>query len=174
MTLDGNILLWIQDYIRVDWMTPFWIFLSKLGNGGMIWIISILVFLIPKKTRKMALLAAISLLLGWSCNELIKHLAVRTRPYDAITTLQRLVPKPSGYSFPSGHTCVAFSTAMIYFRMLPKKEGSIFLILAILIGLSRLYVGVHYPTDVLVGCIVGCLWSSIVLSIYNKKKQEKI
>lgn len=168
MTLDGNILLFIQDYIRMDWMNPFWVFLSKIGNGGMIWIVSILIFLIPKKTRKMALLAAISLLVGWSCNECVKHLITRTRPYDTIIALHPLVPKLKSYSFPSGHTCASFCVAMIYFRKISNKSRWFFLILAILIGLSRLYVGVHYPTDVLGGCIMGCLWSSIVLWGYQK------
>lgn len=172
MTFDGNILLWIQDYIRTDWMTPFWVLLSKLGNGGMIWIASIIVLLIPKKTRKIALLAALSLLLGWSCNELIKHLVARTRPYDAITTLTPLVAKLDSYSFPSGHTCASFSVAVVYYRMFSKKVGWIALLLAILIGLSRLYVGVHYPTDVLGGCVVGCVWSYIVLQVYYRKTQQ--
>ena len=86
---------------------------------------------------------------------LLKNLVARTRPYEVIEGLTYIVMKPSDYSFPSGHAGCSFSAACIMYRRLPRRYGVPALILAILISVSRLYVGVHYPSDVLFGVISG-------------------
>lgn len=88
-------------------------------------------------------------------NILLKNLVARIRPYEVIEGLTCLVRQPRDYSFPSGHTTTSFAAAWVMFRQLPKRFGVPALVLAILIALSRLYVGVHYPSDVLFGALDG-------------------
>lgn len=87
----------------------------------------------------------------------LKNIVARTRPYEVIEGLRILVERQSDFSFPSGHSCASFASAFVYFRMAPKKWGIPALILAALIAFSRLYVGVHYPTDVIAGILIGIL-----------------
>jgi undecaprenyl-diphosphatase len=88
-------------------------------------------------------------------NHLIKNLVQRPRPFVTFTDLQIIIPTPSEFSFPSGHTSSSFAAAGVFYKHLPKKIGVPAIVLAGLIGLSRLYVGVHYPTDVIAGILMG-------------------
>ncbi len=154
--LDGNILLFLQEYVRNPVLTPVMKVITTLGNGGAIWIaLTILLLAIPK-TRKIGCMSLIALLGTLLVNNmLLKNLVARTRPYEVIEGLTYIVRKPSDYSFPSGHAGCSFSAACIMYRRLPRRYGVPALILAILISVSRLYVGVHYPSDVLFGVISG-------------------
>ena len=98
------------------------------------------------------------------------------RPYDAVEGLVPLVKKLRDYSFPSGHTCASFSCAVVYYKMYPDIKGKGAMVLAVLIALSRLYVGVHYPTDVLGGAIVGWLSAILALkiSVFTEKKKAAV
>lgn len=172
--LDGNILLWIQENIRNDFLTPIVWFITSLGNGGMIWIAIAIILLCFKKTRKVGVLVSCSLIGTLVINNiLIKNLVARIRPYEVIDGLTILIEKPGEYSFPSGHTCSSFAAAVTIFLAAPKKYGIPALILAFLIGLSRLYVGVHYPTDVLGGMISGTLIAVCVWLVYKRKFQKE-
>ena len=88
-------------------------------------------------------------------NLCLKDLVARIRPYDSVEGLVPLVARLKDYSFPSGHTCASFACAGVYYKAFPGKWGKAAMVLAVLIALSRLYVGVHYPTDVLAGALVG-------------------
>lgn len=158
LTLDGNILLWIQEYIRNDVLTPIMRFITTLGDAGAIWIVLALVLLCFKKTRKIGLLVGASLIGSLLVNNIVlKNLIGRIRPYEVISELQILIDKPLEYSFPSGHTGSSFAAGVTLFLCCPKKYGVPALVLAFLIAVSRLYVGVHYPTDVLGGMLTGTL-----------------
>lgn len=155
-SIDSSILLFIQENIRTPFLTPAVTLITSLGNAGIIWILISLFLLIPKKTRKIGCMSILALLFSLLVNNLfLKNLVKRIRPYDYISALVPLVQKPLDYSFPSGHTGSSFASAWVLYRSLPKKEGIPFLLLAALIGLSRLYVGVHYPSDVLAGIVTG-------------------
>ena len=91
------------------------------------------------------------------CNGILKHVFARVRPCDVNTTIQLLVPRPSDYSFPSGHTAASFAAVAALFFAGQKKLWKPALVLAVLIAFSRLYLYVHYPTDILGGIIVGVL-----------------
>lgn len=175
--MDGAILLFIQEYIRNDILTPFFKVITTLGNAGLIWIAITLLLLFNKKTRRAGIISACAMIMSLIVNNLIlKNLVARTRPYDMIDTLIPLVKKPTDFSFPSGHTGCAFAAAGVFVRNLPKRAGIPLLILAILIALSRLYVGVHYPTDVLVGFIIGLTLSYLaewVVTLWEKKREAK-
>ena len=141
-SLDDNILLFFQEVIRNPVMTPILKVITTLGNGGAIWIALTILMLVLIGT----------LLVN---NVFLKNVVNRTRPYEVIEGLTYLVRTPVDSSFPSGHSACSFAVACIMFRRLPRKYGVPALILAILIALSRLYVGVHYPSDVLFGTISG-------------------
>ena len=154
---DAQILLWIQDFLRTDWLNPIVLFITRLGDGGAVWIVLAALLLAGKKSRKAGGAVAIALLLGYlGTNLLLKNLVMRPRPFDAIPQLQALVPA-GGWSFPSGHSTSSMAAGVAMFRQLPRQAGKAALILAILICLSRLYVGVHYPTDVLCGALIGTI-----------------
>lgn len=181
MNLDGNILLWIQEYLRNDALTPIVTFITHLGEDGWIWILLTLAMLFSKKTRKVGAMSAVALIIMLLFNNMfLKNLVARTRPYDVIPGLIPLVPKLSSFSFPSGHTSSAFSAGSVMFRKLPKKFGVPILIFAIIMGLTRLYVGVHYPTDVLFGAlegiVIGFAAEAIVngvIKLFQKKRSSK-
>lgn len=176
LQLDGNILLYIQDYIRQDWMTPFWKFITSLGNSGWFWIALSLLLVIPQRTRKAGIAAVLAMAIGaLITNVTLKNLVARTRPYEVIEGLRLLIEKPHDYSFPSGHTSASFAAAMVYYRMAPRKWGIPAVILASLIAFSRLYVGVHYPSDVLGGLLVGVFaaWAAVKLTAYVSQRWKR-
>ena len=157
--MDGAILLFIQDAVRNPGLTPVFIAITVLGNGAVVWILTAMGLLIPRGTRKTALACAAALLLSLLINNAaLKNIVGRIRPYDTIPGLVPLIGRPWDYSFPSGHTASSFAAAWVLYRRLPKRFGIPALALAGLIGVSRLYLGVHYPTDVLFGAVsgIGC------------------
>ena len=172
--LDLSILLFIQEHLRFAWMNGFWDFITHFGDGGIFWIVLTIVLMIPKKTRKAGIVAGCSLALGFLItNVTLKPLVDRVRPYnysDAVIPLGRI---PSEASFPSGHTSASFSCALIYVRMLPKKYCIPLVVLATLIALSRLYLCVHFPTDVLGGFLVAMFSSAVVYACYQRLEQKK-
>lgn len=167
--LDVNILLFIQEHLRFDFLTPILKFLTMLGDHGMLWIGIALLLILIKRTRPIGATAGASLAINaLLVNVFLKNIVARTRPYEVIDGLTSLVGEQSDFSFPSGHTSSAFSVAVVMFMLMPKKYGVPALIVATLIAYSRLYVGVHYPSDVIGGLIVGILAAVICVAIYKK------
>jgi undecaprenyl-diphosphatase len=99
----------------------------------------------------------------------------RPRPFVTFTDLKIIIPTPSEFSFPSGHTASSFAAASVFYKHLPRKIGIPAIVLAGLIGLSRLYVGVHYPTDVIAGVLMGIFLGWLAEKIVNSvsKKLKK-
>lgn len=172
--LDGQILLWIQDNIRNEFLTPIVKFITYLGNTGIIWIALTLLFLAIKKYRKAGIMSAFALIGSLLINNIIlKNLVARTRPYEVVDGLTRLIEAQPDYSFPSGHSGASFAAGVIFFIYLPKKFGLPAMILAFLTSLSRLYVGVHYPTDVLAGSLISTAIAIIIWKIDEYIQQKK-
>ena len=121
------------------------------------------------KTRKTGVTAALSLLSGFLItNLLIKNAVARPRPFDTYTQIIPLITRPKDYSFPSGHTCASFAVALVCLRMLPGKWGILPVVLAGMIAFSRLYLGVHYPGDVLAGFLVALLTSTVACRLMRR------
>ena len=165
---DFEILFFIKDHIRngfLDVVVPFY---TNLGDDGIIWIALGLVLLIPKKTRKCGIMVLAALLVMLVTNNIIlKNLIARPRPCATYPELVELVKIPTSYSFPSGHTVSAMAVAFTVFLQ-HKKLGAVTIVCGILMGLSRLYVGVHFPTDVYGGILVGF---AIALAVYFAEKK---
>lgn len=142
---------------------------TALGNGGMIWILMSLIMCINKKYRKTGITVLAALLAGFIiCNIIIKPLAARPRPCWIDTSVPILINVPSDYSFPSGHTLSSFIAAFILLFS-GNRFGYAAVVLAALIAFSRLYLYVHFPSDVLGGIFLAALISYVVLGVSNKK-----
>ncbi|MDE6107787.1 MAG: phosphatase PAP2 family protein [Oscillospiraceae bacterium] len=175
--LDGGSLLWIQTFIRQDWLSPVVKGFTHLGDNGILWIALCLILLLIPKTRRIGLAGAFALCFSLLCTNLIlKPLIDRPRPWLLVEGLVNLVNELDPRSFPSGHTSAAFAAALALFHTLPKNRAKwkwAVIVLATLMGLSRLYVGVHYPSDVLAGALVGafCGWAgSRLLTMLEERR----
>ena len=136
--------------------------ITRLGDAGIIWIILTVLLLIIPKTRKTGEIMMAALLVA------------RTRPFDVNTAVQLLVAKPRDYSFPSGHTAASFASVTALYLAGEKKMWKAALVLAVLIALSRLYLYVHYPTDIIGGVIFGSLSGYLGYKIVEWIQKKKI
>lgn len=153
---EANIVLWIQENLRVSFLNPVVTAITSLGNAGIFWIILTVILLLFKKTRKIGLCCAIALIADvLAVNVILKPLVARARPYVTLDTIVPLGHLSRDFSFPSGHSAASFAGAWALYKSAPRKYGIAAVVLAALIALSRLYVGVHYPTDVLAGAAIG-------------------
>ena len=164
MSLDGGILLWIQENLRGPVPDAAVSFYTTLGNGGLLFLGLSVLLLCFRRTRKAGAMALGAIAVGFVCTNLVlKHLVARPRPWLDVAGLTALVAEPDPNSFPSGHTCAAFAFASGLCGGAPARwMKAAALVLAALMGLSRLYVGVHYPSDVLAGALVGALSGLLV------------
>lgn len=171
---EGPFLLWVQEFLRQPWLSPIVAFYTKLGDQGIIWIAACLLLLLWPKTRRAGIAGAWALILSLLCtNVILKHLFTRPRPWLVLEGLFPLVAEADPNSFPSGHTSAALSCAATWWRYLPQFWRLAAAVCAVLMGLSRLYVGVHFPTDVLCGILVGlfCGWGGRKLEQALSKDQ---
>ncbi len=169
---EGSILTWIQESLRLDAATPAVLFITRLGDDGIFWIALTLALLIFRRTRRLGVFCAGAMFAGLVVtNVVLKNWVARVRPYEVIPGLDCLVGVQKDFSFPSGHATNSLACSWVLFRRAPKKWGAAALALAILIALSRLYVGVHYPTDVLAGAAIGI--GSACLSLWLVPKAER-
>ena len=176
--LDGGLLLAIQG-MRLGLLDPLVAGFTTLGNVGAVWILLSLLLLCRKSTRRAGALALAALALGFLCTNLaIKPLACRPRPWLALPELVPLIHEGDPHSFPSGHATAAFAAGMVWARTLPQKPMRIAAaVMAVCMAMSRLYVGVHYPSDVLCGAAVGtlCAWTAVTVwrRFENREKTRK-
>ena len=146
--------------------------ITKLGDLGFIWMLFGIVLLVNKKYRLLGALVLLALALTTVEVELLKHLVGRPRPFVVFPIDPVLVSEAPMTSFPSGHTAASFAAAIMLGYGLPKYKNY-FLGLAVLIAISRLYLAVHFPTDVLIGAIIGSVTSVLILYFYLKVKGSK-
>ena len=158
-------------------------FITHLGDTpGIIWCVLGICLLIPKKTRKLGILLFAGLAFSSIINNLcLKEIIERPRPYNLDPEVwanagyeyvwPNLIKKSSSWSFPSGHTSTSIGAAFALLLGCRKKELGIGIpafIISLLIGFSRIYVHVHYPTDVIVGALIGLISGVIVYFIFEK------
>jgi len=167
-TLDFTILNYIHTHLTcpaLDFIMPY---ITTLGNAGIFWILLTVVFILIPSKRRVGITMAVALIIDVVvCNGILKPVVARIRPYEINTSIQLLIKAPTDFSFPSGHSAASFAAvSAMTFRK--DKTSWIFLILAILICFSRLYLYVHYPSDVLAGIIVGII-AGLLAFIFCKK-----
>ena len=166
MGLEFSILHWFQS-IHCAPLDALAIFFDTIGAHGELWIALAIVLLLFKKTRKAGLAVAVALLLHLLIGDsFLKPLVARPRPCDLDPSVAMLVPRPIGWSFPSGHTSSAFAAASALLfeksRLAPYA-----LVLAAFIGLTRLYLYVHFPTDVLAGTVTGIVFGFLAAKLVD-------
>ncbi|MDD3115370.1 MAG: phosphatase PAP2 family protein [Anaerovibrio sp.] len=183
MTLDVVMIFGVQNHLVTEIISPFMIALSTVGNYGLIWILLGIALACKKDYRK----TGIAILLGLTFslivgNGLLKHLVERTRPcidYPLVPLLLH-APAANDFSFPSGHAFSSFVAATALFRGIEKKWGRTALGLAAAIAFSRVYLFMHYPSDVFTGALLGIAFGSLawrlsgpVLVFLEKAKPEQ-
>ena len=132
--------------------------ITHLGDAGVVWIVLCGALLLHPKTRVYALSVGCALILdAVVCNQILKPFFCRVRPCDLNPAVRLLIPRPSDYSFPSGHTAASFAVVSALFFAGEQKLCLSSLVVAGLIAFSRMYLYVHYPTDILGGVILGWL-----------------
>ena len=165
VSFDLPILDWIQANMTnpvLDFLMPI---ITLLGDAGIFWIACAVVLLFTKKYRKIGLGMGFALIMGLVvCNMILKPAVGRPRPYDLQAEMgviiNLIIEKQHDFSFPSGHTIASFEACTVLL-LGNKKMGIPATILAILIVFSRMYLYVHYPTDVLLSVLLGTLFAFV-------------
>lgn len=154
--LDGNILLFLQEYARTPVLDKIMNAVTSMGDKGLLAVLICIILLFSRKYKKAGCIAGISLIMEFILvNLVLKNAVGRIRPYDMVEGLVCITRMPHDFSFPSGHTGSSFAVAGAILLNMPKKYGITAIVIAAAIGFSRLYLGVHYPTDVLAGAVIG-------------------
>ena len=160
VSFDLPILDWIAANLWCPLLDVLMPIITVLGDAGIFWIAISVLFMITKKYRKVGLGMAFALIMGLLvCNIWLKPAVGRIRPYDFQeqqlgVIINLLIEKQHDFAFPSGHTIASFEAAVVIL-LNNKKLGIPAMILACLIAFSRLYLYVHYPTDVIVSIVLG-------------------
>ena len=191
---DGNLLIGIQHALNADWLTPVMKIITYFGEDGIFWILTCLVMILFKRTRRLGIICSVSLLFTFIiCNLGLKPLVDRTRPWVTFQLVNPMLPPPGDASFPSGHSANSMGPAWAMFiATMPVKTAAgrsydevrclgwkgdglspqlmhrismVAVVLAVLIGISRLYLGMHYPTDVACGLLLGMIAATIVYKV---------
>ena len=168
MPFEFTILDMIQGF-RTPVFDNFILLITSLASY--VWYILIIGFLLNKPTRKLGVILAVAMILQYLVNGgVLKHLFARVRPCNVDITVELLVKRPKGFSFPSGHSAAAFCAVGVLYGAKIKRLLLPSFILACLIAFSRLYLYVHFPTDVLAGALCGFFIGYGVLRASDLKK----
>ena len=150
--------------------------ITTLGDAGILWIATAVAMVFSKKFRKCGIAVGVALLLMEITGNMgLKELIMRDRPCWIDPTVELLVKSPESFSFPSGHTFSSFASAVTIF-LYHKRVGVAAIVMAALIAFSRMYIFVHFPTDILGGMVLGILVAFIARLLTNKvwsKVEEK-
>jgi undecaprenyl-diphosphatase len=168
--LDKSVFLWVVEH-RVGSLDPVFVGLSVIGYAGLVWIaLAPLLALLARRNlaRSVALVAACV----WSAELIalgIKAATGRPRPFETIPQADKLIGATVGQSMPSSHAATSFAGAVVLTYLLPRAAPFVFL-LAVAISFSRIYVGVHYPSDVLAGAALGAAVAFVALLLVRARR----
>lgn len=158
---DAAVMAWIQENLHSAFTDAVLPLVTHLGDAGAVWIIFGITLLFFKRTRRTGILLLVSMLLTYLTGEvLLKNLVMRPRPCHLFPEVPLLIARPDSFSFPSGHTASSFAAAVsLTFR---HKKAWPALLLAALIAFSRVFLFVHFPTDIIAGAALGTLFAAAV------------
>ena len=163
--IDNNILFVVKTYIQNKYLDFPMIIATNLGTLGILWIVMAVILILDKPHRLIGNIVILTLIISTIVGEgIIKHLVKRVRPCNHQNSVALLIEKPISYSFPSGHTLSSFAVAEVLSTYFAQYK-LIFMAIAFLIALSRLYLYVHYPTDIIAGMVIGILCSKLIFII---------
>ena len=165
MDLDRDIYVWVVEH-RVPPLDWVFVALTFAGYAGLLWIAlaAVLAFRAPRPVLPTTALVAATV---WGADLVtlgLKRLTSRERPYETVLEPDPLVRADIGLSFPSGHAATSFAGAVLLAYLFRRPAPGL-LLLATLVAYSRVYVGVHYPADVLAGAAVGTLVALVVIAV---------
>lgn len=169
-------MLWLDalQTIHVPWLDGVMVTVSLLTNAGIGWIVLGVVLICIRRYRRCGIALVMAVILAGVVSKLIiGEVVMRPRPCDVNPQMPLLIPRPFGTSFPSGHTTAAFATLAVLavFRM-PKGFVISVAVLAVLVAFSRMYLFVHYPSDVLVGAVLGAIIGFACAWVLRPKEPE--
>lgn len=171
---DTNVLSLIVNHMQNKYLDIFMPLITGLGNIGVIWIVIAIGLIMDKPYRSIGEVVLITLIISTIIGEgIVKHIVRRARPFSSNSNIALLITKPISYSFPSGHTLSSFAVSgvlSVYFT----QYRLIFLSIAFLIALSRLYLYLHYPTDIIAGMVFGLLCSKLIFIILEGRYLQKL
>ena len=169
-----GVLDWIQLHFHSDFLDLAMPCFTRLGDNGFLWILLGVLFLIfAKRERSTGGQLLLSLVFSFViCNLILKNAVDRIRPCDLNTAVALLVQRPPDPSFPSGHTSASFAAVTVLFRNRWRGRW-VALVLASLIAFSRLYLYVHFPTDVLGGLLTGLLSGWLAVTLWRKRESSR-
>ena len=175
--IDDTIMIFIANNLHTPFLDRLMVFFTALGDSSRLWIGLIIFLILFKKDRKWGILIAVALIFeSLLCDNFLKPLVARERPFTRLSAFPAgtpLIVLPRSYSFPSGHTMSSFVAATIlYCRQ--KSSGIFFYIIAALIGFSRIYLFVHYPSDVFAGIILGIILALVMVKALNIHNRARV
>lgn len=175
LSIDFSILDFIRAHFSCAFLDAVMPVISNLNNRGEIWILFGLALLFAKKYKKYGAYILVGLLVGlFLGNGVLKNLIARPRPFSIRPEISLIIPPPGAYSFPSGHTLSSFIAAFLLIRA-DKRLGIFGIILASLIAFSRMYLYVHFLTDILGAILLAWIISFVVFKVgercINLRKQ---
>ena len=164
---DAAVMEFVQNRLHTPFTDAFFPFITHLGEAGAVWLCTAVLLLCFKKTRTTGVLVLLTMLLTFVTGELcLKNLFCRPRPCHVFPEIPLLVTRPTSFSFPSGHSASSFTAAVMLF--LRHKKAWPALLLAAGIAFSRVFLFVHYPTDILAGALLGTVFAIAVYLVYSK------
>ena len=175
-TAELAVLDWIQTHLRCGFLDAVLPVISWTCDHGEIWILLAAVLLFWKKHRWTGVSVSFALILDLiCCNMILKPLVGRIRPFAVNTAVELLTAPPADASFPSGHTAASFA-AVFALRASGSPLWKPAAVLASVIAFSRLYLYVHWPTDVLGGILVGAVagWAGARLADAFRRRRERL
>ncbi|AGK96256.1 phosphatase PAP2 family protein [Clostridium pasteurianum] len=171
---DNYVLHSINKYLKNKYLDKLMPIVTAMGNVGIIWIAVAIILLLNRPYRTIGDIVILTLFVSTIVGEgIVKHIVKRIRPCNNGINIHLLISRPISYSFPSGHTSSSFAVAGVL-SMYFHQYRIIFMSVAFLIALSRLYLYVHYPTDIIGGIIIGILCSKSVFIILNIISMQNI
>lgn len=148
--------------------------ITALGNGGAVWVVAGVCLAASKKYRRYGMMLLVSLGMTFLIiNVILQPLVARPRPFQQFPGHILLIAAPHSYSFPSGHAGSSFSSAMILLRM-DRRIGIPCFVFAALVAFSRVFLFVHYPSDILAGAFIGVLSALLVIKLLKIYKTNHV